>query len=519
MHLRILLSALTATAVALAAPVPPAAADTYRVTLDPSARQEPADGRLILFFVTETGGRWEHIAPVTGPFWERPQPIASVAVSGLEPGGWVTIDGAAIAFPTSLDLLDGPVRVQAILDVDNTERSHLEGPGNLLSDVVTTKLDAKAEDFVSLTLKRTVRPRRLSAERDNLKWIEFRSDSLSRFYGRDVFHRAGVALPQGYLDPDAVRAHWPAIYIVPSFGGRHSDAARLARRLERPGGSLPDAVHIVLDPESPLGHHGFVDSVNHGPRGAALVSELIPHLESKFRLVARPEARIVTGHSSGGWSALWLQLNWREVFGGCWASSPDPIDFTAFQMANLYENANLYVDEQGELVPSYRVLTGPDGGTAVRMTVREECLMEHAMNPNGGSGEQWDTWEAMFSPKDPSSGYPEPLFDARTGAIHRKVVAHWSRFDITKQVTENWELLGPIVTDRVRLICGSVDSFYLNRAVERFREKIALQRGSEDGAGYVELVEGADHHTVVRAIHARWRREMIEHLRNHELHD
>ena len=128
MHRRILLSALTATAVTLAAPAPPAAADTYRVTLDPSVRREPADGRLILFFVTETGGRWDHIAPETGPFWERPQPIASVAVSGLEPGGFVTIDGTAIAFPTSLDSLDGPVRVQAILDVDNTERSHLEGP-------------------------------------------------------------------------------------------------------------------------------------------------------------------------------------------------------------------------------------------------------------------------------------------------------------------------------------------------------------------------------------------------------
>jgi hypothetical protein len=145
--------------------------------------------------------------------------------------------------------------------------------------------------------------------------------------------------------------------------------------------------------------------------------------------------------------------------------------------------------------------------------------MEHAMNPNGGSGQQWDTWEAMFSPKDPTSGYPVPLFDAGTGAIDREVLAHWSRFDITKQVTENWERLGPIVTGRVRLVCGSLDSFYLNRAVERFRDEIAPRREPEDGPGYVELIEGADHYTVVRAIVAPWRREMIEHLRNHGLHD
>jgi hypothetical protein len=336
MNRRILPRALVATAAALAASTPPAAADAYRVTLDPSARQEAAEGRLILFFVTETGGHWQRVAPVTGPFWDRPQPIASVEVQDLEPGGSVTIDGTAVAFPTSLDSLDGPVRVQAILDVDNTERSHLEGPGNLLSDVVTTTLDAEAEDFVSLTLRRRVRLRRPSEDRDNLRWVEFRSDSLSRFYGRDVFHRAGVVLPPGYLDADAPRRQWPAMYIVPAFGGRHTGAARRARLLERPTSSLPSTVYIVLDPESPLGHHGFVDSVNHGPRGTALVSELIPHLESKFRLVTRPEARIVTGHSSGGWSALWLQLNWPQVFGGCWARAPDPIDFSAFQMANLW---------------------------------------------------------------------------------------------------------------------------------------------------------------------------------------
>jgi len=42
------------------------------------------------------------------------------------------------------------------------------------------------------------------------------------------------------------------------------------------------------------------------PRGEALVKEFIPYLESQFHLIAKPEARIVTGHSSGGWSSLWL---------------------------------------------------------------------------------------------------------------------------------------------------------------------------------------------------------------------
>ena len=112
------------------------------------------------------------------------------------------------------------------------------------------------------------------------------------------------------------------------------------------------------------------------------------------------------------------------------------------------------------------------------MTVRQECLMEHAIDPSGGSGGQWDAWEAMFSPRDPATGRPRPMFDARSGAIDRAVVEAWSRFDIARLVTGDWERFGPILRGRVRLACGAQDSFYLNRAVERLREKAAQLPGA-----------------------------------------
>jgi len=293
---------------------------------------EPQTGRLMLFFITEMDGRWWGRSPGTCPFWSPPQPIASVPVRDLAPGGAVEIDATSVSFPSSLDALDGPARIQAVLDVDDTERSHVRGPGNIFSEVVTAELDPDREDHVRLTLQRRVGKRRLPPERENLKWIKLRSPSLSAFYGRDVFHLAGVALPPGYLDDDAPRREWPTIYRIPGYGGRFVGATDEARMLATAGieDIAPMAVHVVLDPESPLGHHGFVDSPNHGPRGTALVRELIPYLEGEFRLVARPEARVVTGYSSGGWSALWLELRWPDVFGACWASAPDPVDFSAF---------------------------------------------------------------------------------------------------------------------------------------------------------------------------------------------
>jgi hypothetical protein len=504
-----------------------AAADTYTITLDPAvgaAMEKPATGRIILFFITETGREWDRQRPIDGPFFEKPQPIASVPVRELRPGQSVTINaGEVFAFPHALDAIDGTVRVQAILDQDQTERSHAAGPGNVYSEVMTVELAADREDHVELVLSNVVQPRALP-EAENLRWVELRSEMLSTFYGRDVYHRAGVALPLPYLDPEAERQQWPAVYVVPGFGGRHEGAVGYAQMFQARGIEevAPMAITIVLDPESPLGHHGFTDSPNHGPRGTALVREFIPYLESKFRLAASPHGRILTGHSSGGWTSLWLQLNWPDVFGGCWASAPDPIDFRAFQMTNIYADESMYVMPDGSETPSYRVPVSMEE-EAVAMTVREEVLMEYAIHPEGGSGQQWDTWAAMFSPRSPDTGYPARMFDPLTGRIDREIVErHWSKLDMSKLIASDWGRFGPIVLGRVRLACGESDSYYLERAVKHFKERVeqlTLESGMTPGAGYIHLEPHATHGSVVRVISMRWNREMREHLRAHGLHD
>lgn len=514
-----IIDTLSVLVVALAAS---ASADTYTVTFPTAVTDRPpATGRVILFFITETGPRWSRGRPVHGPFFSKPQPIASVAVENFKPGESVTLDGTTFAFPDSLDTLEGTVRVQAILDADDTERSHLDGPGNMMSQVQTVELAADRDDHIALTLTQPVGARHQRVEAKNLRYVSWRSERLSAFYGRDVSHRAGLAFPAGYFREGQEERRWPAVYVVPGYGGREEGARSYARMFQVAGTEdlAPQAVHIVLDPESPLGHHGFVDSTNHGPRGTALVKEFIPYLEREFRLVARPEARLVTGHSSGGWSSLWLQLRWPEVFGGCWSTAPDPIDFSAFQMSNLYEDANLYTGADGTPTPSFRMV-GPEGRTKVMMTVRQEGLMEYAMHPLGGSGQQWDAWEAMFSPRDPVTGYPRPMFDGRTGVIDKEVVEHWRRFDIARLVADDWSHYGPIVMSRVRLSCGTLDSFYLQRAVERFKtlvEQRAEETGGWTGPGYVQLVPDASHGDLRNYIFQQINQEMRAHLKEHGL--
>jgi hypothetical protein len=499
--------------------------DAYVVTLDPEVVGASGDGasgggagRLILFFITETSPRWSKTQPMEAPFFGKMQPVASVAVKELKPGESVTVDGSALAFPESLDNLNGPIRVQAVLDVDETERSHEQGPGNFYSDVVEATVSSTSEDHITLTLANVIKPRKVQQDTDTVKWIRMRSDLLSDFYGRDVYHLAGVALPSAYNDPDSKRTHWPTVYVIPGYGGRfddrHEGAADYAQTLAHPGvpDIAPNAVYVVLDPESPLGHHGFVDSPSNGPRATALVKELIPHLEKEFRLVAKPEARIITGHSSGGWTSLWLALTYPQVFGACWSSAPDPVDFSAFQMTDLYHDQSMYVDAQGNDTPSFRRPANSDGDMATLMTVRQEARTEHALNPDGGSGQQWDAWEAMFSPRDSVTGMPKPMFDATTGAIDQEVVSEWAKHDIARLVTENWDQYGPIMTNNVRLACGEWDSFFLNRAVERLKTKTDGLRGEQSGDGYILLVPRATHETLPRSIGVRWNGEMRTYL-------
>src|SRR5205809_188241 len=75
-----------------------------------------------------------------------------------------------------------------------------------------------------------------------------------------------------------------------------------------------------------------------GPWGEALTEELIPYLEQRYRMDAKPSGRLLNGHSSGGWAVLWLQVAYPHFFGGTWPTSPDPSDFHSFTGPNLLAN-------------------------------------------------------------------------------------------------------------------------------------------------------------------------------------
>ena len=72
----------------------------------------------------------------------------------------------------------------------------------------------------------------------------------------------------------------------------------------------------------------------------------------------------------------------------------------------------------------------------------------------------------------------------------------------------------------MRLFCGEFDNFYLNRAVENFRQFVELRSGGKHGGpGYVEIVRDGSHNNLVALTTVRIHKEMIAHFQQHELPD
>ncbi|MCA9290286.1 MAG: hypothetical protein KDA25_04100 [Phycisphaerales bacterium] len=465
----LLLLMLVATMPAIAEPL------SFAVTYDASIT-DSFTGRVYVMLSTS-----ERREPRFGPSWSNTEPFFAVDVTDWRPGTRLIVDDAALSFPAPPSTLaEKQWSIQAVMRRNPDSPRIGTGAGSAYGRPIRRTVGGTDGGVVELAVDRVVdaaspRPRR------GVEVVSIHSTLLTAFHDRDQSLNAAVILPDGY-DPDGT-TEYPALYIIPGFGGDHLQAVGLgamARRL--PGGD--QIVMIGLDPSCWSGHHVFADSANNGPCARALIEELIPELERRFRLRAAPSGRFLTGASSGGWSSLWLQVTAPDVFGGTWSLCPDPVDFTDFQQIDLYApGANMYVDEHGARRP-----IGRQNGVPM-MWYDEFSRMEVVAGPGG----QLFSFEAVFSPRD-EHGQPRRLYDRTTGAVDPAVAETWKAYDIRHRLETNWPALAPKLAGRLHVFVGSEDNFYLDGAVRSL--KAVLERLGSDAV--IEIQPGLDHGTVVQ---------------------
>jgi S-formylglutathione hydrolase FrmB len=304
--------------------------------------------------------------------------------------------------------------------------------------------------------------------------------------------KAWVILPPGY-DPRA-QAAYPTAYWTHGFGGGINGALTTGMRIHTrmTDGKMPPMIWVMLAESIPEGTHEFADSVNNGPWGTALTAEFIPYLEVHYRMDARPSGRLLNGHSSGGWATLQLEVNYPQVFGGTWSTSPDPSDFHDFTGTDLYApHANVYRKPDGTPYPIFR------DHDKVVATMEQFARLEAVLGPYGG---QITSFDWVFSPKG-KDGAPEPLFDRQTGAVDPEVIAYWrEHYDLAHICEANWAERGALLKGRIHVIVGTADTFYLDGAAHKFDAVLA---GMHAGAHFT-YVPGRTHFDLYHAGRDPW---------------
>jgi len=416
----------------------------FHVTFTSKVSEKPFTGRVYVMLSTDAKRE-----PRRGPDWFKPDPFFAADVKDWKPDTPLVLNkDKLIGFPATLDKLPvADYQVQALMDFDQGDRRFNTAPGNGYSTAASLKLDPERTNVVKLTIDQ-ITPERKFAETERVKLVDIPSRLLTKFHGHEVRLRAAVALPESYATEKTKR--YPILYEIPGFSGDHTMALSHGRT-KRDG---VEFLHVVLDPNCRTGHHVFADSANNGPYGQALIEELIPHIEKKFRTFAVPQTRFVAGHSSGGWSSLWLQVRYPESFNGCWSTSPDPVDFRDFQRINLYKpGVNFFKDENGKDRPIAR------SGDKVLLWFKGFSDMEHVM----GHGGQLASFEAVFSPRG-SDGQPRKIWDRKTGAVDNDVAKTWEAYDIRLILERDWKKLEPKLKGKIHVYMGGKDTFYLDGA-------------------------------------------------------
>ena len=185
-----------------------------------------------------------------------------------------------------------------------------------------------------------------------------------------------------------------------------------------------------------------------------------------------------------------VQVFYPDDFNGAWVACPDPIDFRAYTLVDVYEDTNAYyVTSQWKRTPrpGHRNWLGQVDATLEEMNHRELAL-----GTKGRSGEQWDVWQAVYSPVG-DDGYPKPIWDKLTGSIDREVAAYWrENYDLSHILRQDWATLGPKLAGKLFIYVGDMDNYYLNNAVYLVEEFLENTTDPHYG-GEVDYGDRAEH--------------------------
>jgi hypothetical protein len=486
-----------------------ASAQSFTVTFPKEVSSQPLDGRLLLLLSNDASSEPRFQIDDT----PRSQMVFGLTVDGWKPGEAATVDATAWGYPirSLKDVPPGEYTVQAVLNkyetfhradgktvklhMDQGEGQHWNiSPGNLYSKPVKVRVGPGAAP-VSVALTEVIPPIQEAADTKYIRHIRIQSAALTKFWGRPMFLSAIVLVPEGF--DEHTEAHFPLMIfhdhfvsgfdnfrttppdpnLKPDYSERfhlagynriqQEEAYKFYRQWISP--KFPRVLIVKIQHANPFYDDSYaVNSANVGPYGDAIENELIPAIEKKFRGIGQGWARFVYGGSTGGWEALAVQVFYPEHYNGAFAACPDPIDFHAYTNIDLYDDRNAFYIQGAHKRVAQPAMRDYLGHTFI--TTEEINAYELALGDHGRSGEQFDIWQAVYGPVG-EDGYPQPIFDKKTGEIDHKVAEYWhEHYDLEAKLEREWSTNGPKLAGKIHIYVGSDDTYFLNNAVYRMED-------------------------------------------------
>jgi hypothetical protein len=506
---------------------------SFSISFTKELNDQAQDGRLLLML--SNNNKAEPRQQINDGL--NTQLIFGVDVDGMKAGDQIILDDRAIGFPIRKlsDVPAGEYYVQSLINRYETFKLKTgqavklppdqgEGqqwnskPGNFYSKPTKISFDSKSSNNIAISIDQKIPAIDPPKDTKYIKHIRIQSKMLTEFWGKPMFLGANVLIPEGF--DQHPNAHYPLMiyhgHFPFDFGGFSEtapdpkmDTSDYSPRFGIYGykkfqaqesynfyqqwtsKNFPRFLIIEVQHANPYYDDSYaVNSANLGPYGDAIMKELLPEIEKQFRGIGQGWARFTYGGSTGGWEALAVQMFYPDDFNGCFAACPDPVDFRAYCQVDIYKDKNAYwyeSDFKKVARPSHRNYLGQ-----VQSTMEESNFYELALGTKSRSGQQWDIWEAVYSPQG-ADGYPKRIFDKETGEIDHEVAKYWKEnYDLRYILERDWPKLGEKLKGKLHIYCGDMDNYYLNNAVYLLED--FLKRTSNPFyAGEVDYGDRAEH--------------------------
>jgi hypothetical protein len=480
-------------------------AQMFNVKINNNLHTENFDGRLLLLFSNNNAAE---------PRFQISDALTTQIILGKNVDQWTigstqSIAEEAYGFPKERlsQIPAGDYYVQVLLHkyetfhlkngkvvklpMDRGEGQHWNlAPGNIYSKPIKIHFDPKNTEVVQLTIDQIIPPIIEPTDSKYIKHIKIQSKLLTEFWGRPMYLGAHILLPEGFDTHQNVKyplaiyhGHFPSDLsgfsttppnpnLIPDTSARFNitgynkiqeeEAYQFYKQWTGP--NFPRVLAIEIQHATPYYDDSYaVNSANMGPCGDAITYELIPEIEKQFRGIGQGWARFTYGGSTGGWEALAVQVFYPNEYNGAYAACPDPIDFNHYTTINIYKDENAYYaksDFKDLARPSHRNYLGH-----INSTIKETNQRELALGTHSRSGDQYDVWEAVFSPMG-EDGYPKRIFDKHSGTIDKSVAAYWKEnYDLAHIIKRDWPKIGEQLKGKIHLYVGDMDNYYLNNAV------------------------------------------------------